>query len=103
MAISLNAGWVIISLFVLAIIVVVALIQKRQSMATGVVKIGAIFVVLSIGYIFIINHVQLTSMNSIIDGTKIYFNWLIAFFNKAADVTSYAIKQDWTKNTTIGR
>jgi len=103
MAIDLNAGWVVVGILVAVVFLVVALVQKRQSMATGVVKIVAIFIVLSIGYIFIVNGVQLTSLNSIIDGTKIYFNWLLSFFGKAADVTSYAIKQDWTKNITAIR
>ena len=85
------------------VFIVVALVQKRQSMATGVVKIVSIFLVLSIGYVFIVNHVKLNSFSSIVDGTKIYFNWLLSFFNKAAQVTSYAVKQNWTANTTLGR
>ncbi len=102
MAIALNAGWVVVVLMIAVVVVVVALVKKRQSMATGVVKMAVIFIVLSIGYIFIINHVQLTSLSSIMDGTKIYFNWMTSFFNKAVDVTTYAVKQDWIKNTTIG-
>ena len=85
------------------IIAVVAIVQKRQSMATGVVKIVAIFLVLSIGYVFIVNKIQLNSLNSIIGGTEIYINWLYSIFDKAVDITSYAIKQDWTTNATAGR
>ncbi len=103
MVVTLNAGWVVVVILVGVVFMVVALVQKRQSMATGVVKIVAVFIVLSMGYIFIINQVQLNSLSSIIDGTKIYFNWLLSFFGKAADVTSYAIKQDWTKNVTAIR
>ena len=103
MVVTLNAGWVVVVILVGVVFMVVALVQKRQSMATGVVKIVAVFIVLSVGYIFIINQVQLNSLSSIIDGTKIYFNWLLSFFGKAADVTSYAIKQDWTKNVTAIR
>jgi len=101
MAIALNAGWVVVGILVGVVFFVVALVQKRQSMATGVVKIVSIFIVLSMGYIFIINRVQLTSLNSIIDGAKIYFNWLLSFFDKAVDVTSYVVKQDWTANATV--
>ncbi len=103
MVVGLNAGWVVVGMLVIVVFVVVALVQKRQAMATGVVKMGAILLVLSIGYIFIINHVQLNSISSIIDGTKIYFNWLVSVFDKTVDVTSYAVKQDWTKNVTMGR
>lgn len=103
LAIPLNSGWVVVGILVAVVFFVVALVKKRQSMATGVVKIASIFIVLSIGYIFVINHIQLNSINSIIDGTKIYFNWLLSFFGKAADVAGYAIKQNWTTNSTLGR
>ena len=95
-----GAGWVFVGIVVLVIIAVVALIQKRQSMATGVVKIVAIFLVISVGYVFIVNKVQLNSLNSLIDGTEVYLNWLYSFFGKASDITSYVIKQDWTANAT---
>jgi disulfide bond formation protein DsbB len=100
---SLGAGWVFIAILVIVVIAVVALVQKRQSMATSVVKLVFIFLVVSIGYTFIVNHVQLTSLNSVIDGTKIYFNWLMSIFDKTVDVTSYAVKQNWTSNSTIGK
>ncbi|MEK6828629.1 MAG: hypothetical protein AABY15_00760 [Nanoarchaeota archaeon] len=103
MAINLDAGWVIVGIIVAVVFIVVALVQKRQSMATGMVKIGAIFIVLSIGYVFIINRVQFNSFSSIIDGTKIYFNWMISIFDRVVDITSYAIKQDWVKNSTVGK
>ena len=98
-----SSGWVVVIGMILLVLIVVELVQKRQAMATGVVRMAAILFVLSLGYIFIINKVQLDSMSSIIDGTKIYFNWLLSFFGKASDVTSYAIKQNWTANVTLGK
>ena len=97
---SFGAGWVFVGIIIMVIIAVVALVQKRQSMATGVVKIVAIFFVVSIGYVFIVNGIQITSLNSIIEGTETYLNWLYIAFEKTIDITSYAIKQDWTANTT---
>lgn len=69
-------------------------------MATAAVKIGAILIVVSMGYIFITNKIQMDSFSSIIEGFKIYFNWLLSIANKAIDITSYAIKQDWATNST---
>ena len=103
MVASLNAGWVVVGILIAVVFFVVALVQKRQAMATGVVKMVSVFIVLSIGYTFIINNIQLNSLSSLIDGTKIYLNWLTTVFDKTVDVTSYAIKQDWTKNVTIGK
>lgn len=103
MVFNLNPSWVVVGIIVGVVFLVVALVQKRQSMATGVVKILSIFIVLSIGYTFIVNHIQLNSLNSIIDGTKIYFNWLVSIFDKTIDITSYAVKQDWTANSTLGK
>ncbi|MEX2016961.1 MAG: hypothetical protein WD876_00625 [Candidatus Pacearchaeota archaeon] len=97
---AFGAGWVFVGIVILVIIAVVAIVQKRQSMATGVVKIVAIFFVVSVGYVFIVNNVQINSLNSLIEGTEIYLNWLYTLFEKTADVTSYAVKQDWTANTT---
>lgn len=98
---SFGAGWIFVGIIIIIIFVVIAIVQKRQSMATGVVKMGAIFLVVSIGYIFIINKINLTSLNSVIDGMKIYFNWLLSVFDRTVDVTSYAIKQNWTTNSTL--
>lgn len=103
MALDFGVGWVFVGIVILVIFVVVALVKKRQSMATAVVTFASIFFVLSIGYVFIINDVQMNSFSSIADGTKIYFNWLYSAFGKAVDITSYAIKQDWTANSTLGR
>ena len=103
MALDLGIGWVIVAILIIAIITVVAIVKKRQSMATGVVTIVSIFIVISLGYVFITNNIQLNSIGSLIDGTEIYINWLFSMFNKAYDVTSYAIKQDWTTNSTLGK
>lgn len=97
---AVGAGWVFVGIIILVIIAVVAIVQKRQSMATAVVKTVAIFFVVSIGYVFIVNNIQLNSLNSIIEGTEIYLNWLYVIFEKTVDITSYAVKQDWTANTT---
>jgi glucan phosphoethanolaminetransferase (alkaline phosphatase superfamily) len=99
----LDAAWMVVAIVVAVIFFVVALVQKRQSMATGVVKTVSVFLVLSVGYIFIANHVQLDSMSSIIEGFKIYMSWLGSAFDKAIDVTSYAVKQNWTANSTLGK
>jgi len=99
---SLGVGWVFVAIVVIIVLAVIALVKKRQSMATGVVTMVSIFIVVSIGYVFIVNHVQLTSMSSVIDGTEIYLNWLTTLFNNAVDITSYAVKLDWTKNSTLG-
>jgi glucan phosphoethanolaminetransferase (alkaline phosphatase superfamily) len=98
---SFGAGWIFIAIVVIIIFAVIAIVQKRQSMATSAVKIFAIFLVVSVGYIFIVNKINLTSLNSVIDGMKIYFNWMLSIFDRTIDITSYAIKQNWTVNSTI--
>jgi hypothetical protein len=98
---SLSVGWVIIGILVIIIFVVIGIVQKRQSMATAAVKIVSVLIVLSVGYIFIVNKIQLNSLSSIIDGVKIYLNWLVSVADKAIDVTTYAIKTNWTSNTSI--
>ena len=103
MALDLGAGWVFIGIVILVIIVVVALVKKRQSMATGVVTMVSIFIVLSVGYVFIVNNVQLNSLSSMVEGIEIYLNWVASIFDKAVDITSYVIKMDWKANSTVGR
>ena len=59
---SLSVGWVIIGILVIIIFVVIGIVQKRQSMATAAVKIVSVLIVLSVGYIFIVNKIQLNSL-----------------------------------------
>ena len=103
MALDLGEGWIFVAILVIVIFGVVALVKKRQSMATAVVTMVSIFIAVSVGYIFIVNNIQLNSLSSIIDGTEIYLNWVLSIFDKAVDITSYAIKLDWTSNSTAGR
>jgi len=101
MAFNFGIEWIVVAIIIIAIIVVVALVKKRQAMATGVVTIFSIFIVISLGYVFITHNIQLNSIGSLVDGTKIYLNWMWSFFDKAYDVTSYAIKMDWASNSTV--
>lgn len=97
---SLGAGWMFLVIIVLAILLVVFLIKKKQALATSLATGLAIFFVLTVGYVYIVNDIKLTSLDGLIEGTQIYFTWLFSSVKNLIDVTSYAIKLDWRPNTT---
>ncbi len=103
MAFAMGTGWIFLLILVAVIVIVVELIKKKQAVATKMAMIVMIFLVLSVGYVFLANNIELNSMSSLVKGTGIYFNWLGTLFNNAVDITSYVIKMDWATNSSIAK
>ncbi|GIU68279.1 MAG: hypothetical protein KatS3mg001_129 [Candidatus Pacearchaeota archaeon] len=98
MAIS---AWIFVAIIILVIFLVSTLIKKKQSAATFFAITLTVFLVISIAYVFIENNIPFT-IGGILDGIKIYLYWLLTTMKNFVDITSYAIKKDWSaKNETI--
>ena len=91
----LGSAWIFLAILVLVIFGVVALIKKKQAIATMAATGLSVFFVLTVGYVYIVNNISITSLDGLIQGTQIYFSWLLSGAKNLVDVTSYAIKLDW--------
>ncbi len=59
-----------------------------------------IFLVLSIGYVYSANELDLKSSKGIINAGKIYFVWLTQVVSNIIKISGYVIGQDWGINST---
>jgi hypothetical protein len=96
-------GWIVLA--VVAFLTVIVLFKSQNLMGfLGIIK-NNIFYIFLIGVVlffaFSLNHihqkydVDLKSFEGLIQAGQIYFYWFTSIFNNAADVSGYAIKQDW--------
>ena len=90
-----QSGWIILGVIVLAIMLVVSLIKRKQAAATLLATGVTIFLVLTMGYVYLSNDLQINSIGDLVNGGKIYFSWVVSAFKNTADITSYAIQKDW--------
>lgn len=92
---ALESGWLFLGLVLLAIMVVVTLINKKQAVATSAATFVTIFLVLSIGYVYISNDLKIDSVGDFLDAGKIYFKWVFSIFGNVKAITAHAINLDW--------
>ncbi len=96
-------GWIVLA--VIAFLTAIVLFKSQNLMGfLGIIK-NNIFYIFLIGMVlffaFSLNHihekydVDLKSFEGLIQAGQIYFYWFQSIFQNAADVSGYAIKQDW--------
>ena len=54
-----------------------------------------IFLVVSVGYVYSKNEIEIDSFNDATAFFKIYYAWIANIFSNFGKVTGYAIQQDW--------
>ena len=92
---NFQSGWVILIVIVFAILLVVNLIKRKQAVATFAATGLTILFVLTLGYVYISNDIQINSLGDVVDAGKVYVGWMTSTFKNTADITSYAIQKDW--------
>ena len=60
----------------------------------------AVFLGLSLGYVFLTNEFDLTSFSGWLNVGRVYMSGLGAFADNLAKVSGFAIRQDWAINIT---
>jgi len=83
------------------VFIVMKIASKKQELAIRVVLFLFAAFMLSAGYVFFAYNVNLTSIDGVVDATKIYFSWVGNIFHNTVRVSGYAIHQDWGINTTV--
>ena len=96
-------NWFIIILTILAIIFLFIILKFKEVRH----KLGFIFILLLLIFFgFSVlqiyqSGVDLKTFDGFVAATKLYFNWLANLFGNVADVSGYAIHQDWGVNKTL--
>lgn len=90
--------WVLLIMVVLGMVVVVFFVQKKQAIATKLALILSIFLVLSLGYVFVSSNFSINSPSDFFDFIGVYFSWIGSFSHNVWAVTTQAINLDWGAN-----
>ncbi len=94
-------GWVILGILLFIIVIFIFKYQNYQaSFANFSIGVIITFLIASIGYVFIVSNVDLTSFDGIVDFGKAYFSWLGGIFKNIGGTVGYAINQAWGVNVT---
>lgn len=98
--------WLIFVLLgVLAIVFFVNKYQNSYQSMQGnvfnlVVVFLLVFLVLSLGYVYLKTDFNLTSFNGFLGFFKAYFAWILGLADNFNNVAGYAVKQNWSLNST---
>lgn len=96
---------VILVFAIIAIIFFVNSYQNKYQSFQGVVfnfiiVILLLFLLISVFFVYKNSDVNLTSFQGVVDFGKIYFSWILHFFQNSGGILGYAINQDWKGNVT---
>jgi len=80
---------------IVAMIGVVSLVKKKQAIATQFALIVAIFLVASVGYVYVASDSQINGLKGFFDFMGVYFSWIGTFFENVRTITANAIKLNW--------
>ncbi len=96
----------VLFLIIIALFVIVVLVYLYRSQAIHGPVINfllaalLLFVVVSVGYVYIKSNVEISSLDGIVALTKIYLHWLGGLFKNTGNIAGYVVKQDWGLNST---
>lgn len=79
-------------------IIVVALVQKKQAIATKAALILSIFLVMSVGYVYISSGTSIRSFGDAAHFIGVYFSWLGSVFDNFRTLTANVINLNWGAN-----
>ena len=94
--------WMIIGLIIVIVFVVMKIASKKQEIAVKIVLFGFIFLMLTVGYVYVSYDSDLTSYDGTVTAVKVYGLWLKNAAVNMGSITGYALKQDWDVDPAVG-
>lgn len=88
-------------LFALVILIFIFKYQNYQgSLVNFCIGLFIIFLIGSVGYVYLNSDVNLSNFEGIIGFGKLYFSWLGDVFKNMGRIVGYAVHQGWAVNNT---
>jgi len=67
----------------------------KHSFFSFVVIFLALFLIISIVYVYSTSRIDLSSVDGLMQGGKVYLSWLGETFHNTKQITAYVVNQDW--------
>ena len=92
-------------LYVLGFVILIGLVlikftDVKHRIKFYLVTIILTFGILSTGYVYLTNDIQLNSFEGWLSAGKLYLNFITAFGDNLIKISGYAVQQDWKINIT---
>jgi len=104
----MSSTWAIVILIIGIVFLVMKLASKKQEVAVKIVLFGFIFLMLTIGYVYVTYDADISTYDGTVSAIKVYSLWLKHAFSNIGSTTGYALEQNWDvnsslKNITLGK
>jgi hypothetical protein len=94
-------SWIyLLGFVIIAGLVLIKFTDVKHRIKFYLVTILLTFGILSTGYVYLTNDIQLNTFDGWLSAGKAYFNFLAAFGDNLIKISGYAVQQDWGANVT---
>lgn len=87
--------WLAIGAVILIVVIVMKISSEKQAWAVRIVMILFIFLMITLGYVYVKDAPKINGVGGVVDFGKTYFVWLGNAFGNVKETTGYLGKQDW--------
>jgi len=93
-------NWIVILLVLAALFIFVKMTNKGQNFWSYIIVVASIFFVVTVIYVSTLPGVSLTSLDGLVQLSKLYFIWLGKLASNLGSLTGNAVRLDWSANFT---
>ena len=88
--------WIIYIILIAALFLLIFKYQNfHGNISNFIVLVVMLFVVLSLGYVYVTKSPNLSNLDGVVAFLKTYITWLGAVFGNTGKIVGYAVNQDW--------
>ncbi|MFH1325555.1 MAG: hypothetical protein ABIH49_02170 [archaeon] len=92
---------ILIAIVVLIVMISLSIITKKQAFAVRLFIVLFVFLMGSLGYVYVVSDANINDFSDMTDFSRVYFSWIGSAFENMKVLTSDAINMDWgTENKT---
>jgi Na+/phosphate symporter len=96
-------SWILITVFVIALIVIVKFKEIRHKFGFLFIVFILLFLAITIWQVYKNNNLSFDTFDDLISASRIYVSWLGQVFTNVKGVTGYVVNQQWgLSNSTLG-
>ncbi len=95
--------WFLYSVIILIMFLLIQVVMKKQAIATKLALFLFVFIILTVGHVYMSSGIEVKSVKGVFDFGGAYFSWMGSFFHNVKSVTGDVTQKDWSvNNSTTG-